>query len=116
MTTTSINALGRSAATRPTGPSMEVILNSLKKAYLTANDPGNNNLFLFCATTINQRKANFTNTRLAIYINTDVQDECIICQDVYGTSLEIFYLPCHHKFHGDCISQWLNMNASCPIW
>lgn len=65
---------------------------------------------------INQRKANFTNTRLAIYINTDVQDECIICQDVYGTSLEIFYLPCHHKFHGDCISQWLNMNASCPIW
>ncbi|KAI9350357.1 hypothetical protein BD770DRAFT_445912 [Pilaira anomala] len=45
----------------------------------------------------------------------DVYEECIICQDTFGTTLEIFHLPCHHKFHGTCISRWLNINLTCPV-
>ncbi|KAL0136252.1 hypothetical protein V8B55DRAFT_1566886 [Mucor lusitanicus] len=44
-----------------------------------------------------------------------VHDECIICQEVYGTSIEIFHLPCQHKYHGVCITKWFSVNTSCPI-
>ncbi|CAO3651025.1 unnamed protein product [Mucor fragilis] len=44
-----------------------------------------------------------------------VHDECIICQEVYGTSIEIFHLPCQHKYHGVCIAKWFSVNTSCPI-
>ncbi|KAG2234020.1 hypothetical protein INT48_007110, partial [Thamnidium elegans] len=50
-----------------------------------------------------------------IATDSDVGDECIICQDTFGTTLEIFHLPCHHQFHGTCISRWLNIKLSCPV-
>ncbi|GAA5799606.1 hypothetical protein HPULCUR_005022 [Helicostylum pulchrum] len=50
-----------------------------------------------------------------IATDSDVGDECIICQDTFGTTLEVFHLPCHHQFHGACISRWLYIKLSCPI-
>ncbi|EPB86433.1 hypothetical protein HMPREF1544_06795 [Mucor circinelloides 1006PhL] len=44
-----------------------------------------------------------------------VHDECIICQEVFGTSIEVFHLPCQHIYHGVCIAKWFNVNTSCPI-
>ncbi|CAO3626204.1 unnamed protein product [Mucor hiemalis] len=45
----------------------------------------------------------------------DVEDECIICQEAFGTTLQIFHLPCNHKFHGECITRWLKIKTSCPV-
>jgi hypothetical protein len=95
-----------SIPSRPLGPSIDVILSSLKKKYLQANDPGTDVL------QSKSRLFHMTKTQLII----DVEDECIICQDAYSTSLEIYHLPCHHKFHGTCISRWLNIKTSCPVW
>ncbi|KAI8643862.1 hypothetical protein BD408DRAFT_139973 [Parasitella parasitica] len=44
-----------------------------------------------------------------------VHDECIICQEMYGSTNEIFHLPCQHKYHGVCITKWFTVNVSCPI-
>ncbi|KAG2205030.1 hypothetical protein INT47_002654 [Mucor saturninus] len=55
------------------------------------------------------------NKNVLISTDPDVDEECIICQDTFGTTLEIFDLPCHHKFHGACISRWLNIKTSCPV-
>lgn len=45
----------------------------------------------------------------------DVKEECIICQEEFGVALEIYSLPCQHKYHGTCISKWFSVNTSCPI-
>lgn len=45
----------------------------------------------------------------------DAEDECIICQEAFGTTLEVFHLPCNHKFHGECITRWLKIKTSCPV-
>ncbi|KAI9470915.1 MAG: hypothetical protein EXX96DRAFT_586190 [Benjaminiella poitrasii] len=45
----------------------------------------------------------------------DAKDDCCICQDTFGTELEIYQLPCQHKYHGTCITRWLNLNTTCPI-
>ncbi|KAI7899966.1 uncharacterized protein BX663DRAFT_519149 [Cokeromyces recurvatus] len=47
--------------------------------------------------------------------DSDVNNECCICQDIFGTSLVIYQLPCQHKYHGTCITRWLDINAICPI-
>jgi len=41
-------------------------------------------------------------------------EECCICMDNDNNS-EWSMLPCAHKFHRKCISQWLRSNQTCPI-
>ena len=48
-----------------------------------------------------------------LVINTQ-NEECCICMDTDNNS-EWSILPCGHKFHGQCISQWLRSNQTCPI-
>ncbi|KAI9251403.1 hypothetical protein BDA99DRAFT_521763 [Phascolomyces articulosus] len=43
------------------------------------------------------------------------QSECSICLNTLGTRVELINLPCMHGFHGTCIEQWLQVNASCPV-
>jgi hypothetical protein len=40
---------------------------------------------------------------------------CIICMDDYEQGNELSMLPCFHKFHKDCIKEWLSGSKSCPI-
>ena len=47
-----------------------------------------------------------------LVINTQ-NEECSICMDIGNTSWSM--LQCGHKFHGECISQWLRSNQTCPI-
>jgi len=44
---------------------------------------------------------------------TNVDKECSICLD--NNSIEWVELKCKHKFHYDCINNWININNTCPI-
>jgi len=39
--------------------------------------------------------------------------ECVICLN--DLDEEITELSCHHKFHANCIREWLDANGKCPI-
>ncbi|XWS65445.1 hypothetical protein CRYUN_Cryun05aG0113100 [Craigia yunnanensis] len=41
---------------------------------------------------------------------------CSICLSEYQPNDTIRCIPdCHHCFHVDCIDEWLQMNATCPL-
>jgi hypothetical protein len=48
-----------------------------------------------------------------IIINNQ-NEECSICLDLDNTQTWVI-LPCGHKFHGLCVSLWLNNHQTCPI-
>ena len=43
------------------------------------------------------------------------KDKCNICLEDFHKNDNIFYLPCLHKFHELCISNWLFNKSICPI-
>jgi hypothetical protein len=45
---------------------------------------------------------------------TDTQCECAICLDFEGNH-NVVELPCKHKYHRECISQWLQKVNNCPL-
>jgi len=42
-----------------------------------------------------------------------LDDECSICLD--KNNEEWCSIPCDHKFHKECVLQWLEINKTCPI-
>ena len=51
---------------------------------------------------------------IPIILNNNQTEECCICLDINNTQIWVI-LPCGHKFHGPCISLWLNTHQTCPI-
>lgn len=41
--------------------------------------------------------------------------KCSICQEEYAIGDELGRLKCEHRFHVDCIHQWLKLKNWCPI-
>ena len=41
------------------------------------------------------------------------QDECVICLDDVET--EWRELECHHRYHKQCIENWIVVRAKCPM-
>ena len=41
-------------------------------------------------------------------------DECSICLERYDKNDKIMNLKCNHKFHKDCLNEWLQNNNTCP--
>ncbi|MCI01740.1 E3 ubiquitin-protein ligase RNF12-A-like [Trifolium medium] len=41
--------------------------------------------------------------------------KCCICQDEYVVGDEVGRLQCSHKYHVDCIQDWLRLKNWCPI-
>ena len=39
-------------------------------------------------------------------------DVCAICIEILQDGIEV--LDCNHKYHGSCISEWINQNPVCP--
>jgi len=42
-------------------------------------------------------------------------DRCTVCQENYQVGEKITSLPCNHKFHKDCLVQWLHQRDTCPL-
>ncbi|SAM03697.1 hypothetical protein [Absidia glauca] len=53
--------------------------------------------------------------RTLLQDNSETKLECTICQESFGANAEILQMPCQHEYHTVCISQWLHVNATCPI-
>ncbi|KAG0482454.1 hypothetical protein HPP92_010538 [Vanilla planifolia] len=45
----------------------------------------------------------------------DDDAKCIICQEEYVVGEEVGRLQCDHRFHVDCIREWLRLKNWCPI-
>ena len=43
------------------------------------------------------------------------EKKCIICLENYSVGNKIYYLPCFHFFHVDCIKNWINNSKRCPL-
>ena len=41
------------------------------------------------------------------------QDVCSICIDILEDEVEV--MDCSHKYHHDCISEWMKQNPVCPM-
>jgi hypothetical protein len=41
------------------------------------------------------------------------KEECIICLD--EVKIEWRELDCHHRYHTQCIEEWIKVKAKCPL-
>eukprot|EP01083_Nonionella_stella_P252640 870195_1 len=48
-------------------------------------------------------------------VEVDIEEECAICLRPQKTKEEIRILPCHHRYHAECVDLWLNRRAHCPM-
>lgn len=62
--------------------------------------------------TIEQRKN--VSLPIPILIIDNQNEECSICLDIDNIQTWTI-LPCGHKFHGSCVSNWLLTHQTCPI-
>eukprot|EP01029_Cantina_marsupialis_P000154 TRINITY_DN10149_c0_g1_i1.p1 TRINITY_DN10149_c0_g1~~TRINITY_DN10149_c0_g1_i1.p1 ORF type:complete len:536 (-),score=118.49 TRINITY_DN10149_c0_g1_i1:341-1948(-) len=46
---------------------------------------------------------------------TNNQDSCVICLEVYKEEELLTQLPCNHNFHTKCIGEWLEEHMECPM-
>ena len=48
--------------------------------------------------------------------NVDSESKkCTICLDHYEDGNEVKYLWCLHRFHTNCVDQWLDKHSNCPV-
>ena len=40
---------------------------------------------------------------------------CSICLDDFNSEKEVIFLDCKHIYHMECIIEWINKDASCPL-
>jgi hypothetical protein len=43
------------------------------------------------------------------------ETECAICLDLPQVGQTLRMLPCFHRFHKNCIDEWLHRKADCPV-
>lgn len=46
---------------------------------------------------------------------TKMDDLCVICQEQLTDPANTQILPCDHKFHSECIRQWIEIRNLCPL-
>ncbi|CAF1043464.1 unnamed protein product [Brachionus calyciflorus] len=45
---------------------------------------------------------------------SDKSLDCSICLESFNYDDKLKVLPCNHKYHAECIIQWVEKNPSCP--
>ena len=43
------------------------------------------------------------------------ENKCMVCMEDFKNEDNLRFLPCLHEFHKNCIDQWLEMKAICPV-
>ncbi len=62
------------------------------------------------------RKTNSQKGKTTIKKSEKVQhDSCTICIADYKNGEKLKTLPCMHRFHSDCINEWLGRKSECPL-
>eukprot|EP01065_Artemidia_motanka_P018722 TRINITY_DN2205_c0_g1_i2.p2 TRINITY_DN2205_c0_g1~~TRINITY_DN2205_c0_g1_i2.p2 ORF type:complete len:316 (+),score=91.67 TRINITY_DN2205_c0_g1_i2:63-950(+) len=46
--------------------------------------------------------------------DSDMEVECVVCQDGLRKGDEAVEMPCGHTFHNDCLMPWLKEHNTCP--
>ncbi|KAF8544841.1 hypothetical protein BDD12DRAFT_722859 [Trichophaea hybrida] len=41
--------------------------------------------------------------------------DCAVCKEDLELDEQVTTLPCHHSYHFDCVSKWLEAHDTCPI-
>jgi hypothetical protein len=41
-------------------------------------------------------------------------NDCPVCLERFRSGQVLVHLPCHHRFHVDCLSPWLESHGQCP--
>ncbi|CAF1146179.1 unnamed protein product [Adineta ricciae] len=47
--------------------------------------------------------------------NTDEENKCGVCLDLFETNQTLRRFPCRHVYHKECADRWLQENNVCPI-
>ena len=58
-------------------------------------------------------KSEFTAANAANF--SEENKQCTICQCEYEVKQEYIILPCLHRFHTECVSEWFARKNTCPI-
>lgn len=58
-------------------------------------------------------KSEFTEANAANF--SEENKQCAICQECYLVKEKYIILPCLHRFHNECVSQWFERKNTCPI-
>jgi len=45
---------------------------------------------------------------------TLLHETCLVCQEAFQMEETAISLPCHHHFHKDCVTPWLEQHCTCP--
>ena len=71
---------------------------------------------------LNQESRNAINSKIISEIKKNTiklenikESICSICLDDFDSEKEIIFLDCKHIYHTECILEWINKDASCPL-
>ena len=51
---------------------------------------------------------------IIIFSEKNAKDNCAICLGEFMKGEKVYFLPCIHCFHADCLREWNKKNKSCP--
>jgi len=71
-------------------------------------------LMIYCVDCFNFMPTTRRRKRASLQITINQNEECCICLDMDNTG-EWSILPCGHKFHMRCVSEWIVNHQTCPV-
>ncbi|KAK2950245.1 putative Protein kinase domain containing protein [Blattamonas nauphoetae] len=61
------------------------------------------------------RTEQYQQVHLERSVNNSTLLRCCICMTDYEPGETLIILPCHHRFHRECVGEWLKEQNSCPF-